>query len=539
MRPNEQSVMLTPNRAPPKDYYQNNCRALFRFTLDRYADLLPSAVMADIHAFLDADDDAQRLFARLLTRRGPNIRVDSLRYSEIADVESAISDLCARDLIKAMPFSRADLLLPLLKKVEITRGWPKLEKRLRKSELIERVVGTYTDWHIHQRVSTLCRWVTILRPDSWDLMRLLYFGRESQDWATFVLRDLGVTQYEPVTFTSRQFADRKSLAIYLHYRELHRYTAHLGEHPRLAIHLLEMLRDGVDHRPTERKRNKAAIAIGKWCERAGLADLAVSAYDLVHAHPARERAVRVLAKLGRDCEVQQRLEQLRSAPLSEEELQFTERFGKRNAGFQPSTTVVDIQHPPEAVETQALGLLVADGGWGMHVESQLVSTLAGLIYWRAIFADVAGAFTNPFQLGPNDLYAPDFVQARQPVVQDIEAATVDDAEFVACLLETASQKWGVSNHLVSWRMIKQHSLTDIIDAIPVDHMRRLTHFYIRNLEQRRSGLPDLFVAYGPNEYEFVEVKGPNDQLQPGQRIWLRHLDRLGIPARVLKLRLVS
>ena len=34
----------------------------------------------------------------------------------------------------------------------------------------------------------------------------------------------------------------------------------------------------------------------------------------------------------------------------------------------------------------------------------------------------------------------------------------------------------------------------------------------------------------------VEVKGPGDQLQPGQRAWLEVLDQLGLPARVLNLK---
>ena len=34
-------------------------------------------------AYLQADDDAQRLFARLLTRKGPIFLEPSLRYAEV------------------------------------------------------------------------------------------------------------------------------------------------------------------------------------------------------------------------------------------------------------------------------------------------------------------------------------------------------------------------------------------------------------------------------------------------------------------------
>ena len=44
------------------------------------------------------------------------------------------------------------------------------------------------------------------------------------------------------------------------------------------------------------------------------------------------------------------------------------------------------------------------------------------------------------------------------------------------------------------------------------------------------------MIYGPGSFEFVEVKGPTDQLQPGQRIWFEALEHLELPARVLKFR---
>ena len=46
----------------------------------------------------------------------------------------------------------------------------------------------------------------------------------------------------------------------------------------------------------------------------------------------------------------------------------------------------------------------------------------------------------------------------------------------------------------------------------------------------------LFICYGPDDFDFVEVKGPNDQLQPQQRAWFRVFDELKLPARVLKLK---
>ncbi|MBT3610191.1 MAG: hypothetical protein HN516_07605, partial [Gammaproteobacteria bacterium] len=49
--------------------------------------------------------------------------------------------------------------------------------------------------------------------------------------------------------------------------------------------------------------------------------------------------------------------------------------------------------------------------------------------------------------------------------------------------------------------------------------------------------PDLFVCYESGRVEYVEVKGPTDQLQPQQRAWFEEFNRMNVPARVIKLQL--
>ena len=63
--------LLQPNEAAPDDYYQNNFIEVFDFVLTHYQSLLPTELARALNQFLLADDDAQRLFARLLTRKGP------------------------------------------------------------------------------------------------------------------------------------------------------------------------------------------------------------------------------------------------------------------------------------------------------------------------------------------------------------------------------------------------------------------------------------------------------------------------------------
>ncbi len=72
------------------------------------------------------------------------------------------------------------------------------------------------------------------------------------------------------------------------------------------------------------------------------------------------------------------------------------------------------------------------------------------------------------------------------------------------------------------------------EGIPVEQLLALAEFTLRNLGRFRNGFPDLLLIYARNVFEFIEVKGPNDQLQAAQYSWLAELKRLGLPARVLR-----
>jgi hypothetical protein len=180
---------------------------------------------------------------------------------------------------------------------------------------------------------------------------------------------------------------------------------------------------------------------------------------------------------------------------------------------------------------------VAEGGWGVHSENSLLKTLTGLIYWEAIFSPQPGAFTNPFQVAPHDLYEPDFVSLRAQEIAGIESRIGSNADLATHLQKISHAKQGIANPLVSWGLLQTISLEQWLEALPGDWIRALSHFLIRNLKDYRKGFPDLFVSHPDGTAEFVEVKGPGDQLQPQQRAWFETFHGLDIRARVIRLKL--
>ena len=542
-------AMLTPSTPAPEDYYQNNCLNLFGYVLERYGDLLAPNEANLLQQYLTASDDAQRLLARLLTRRGPLFRLDKLTYKEIGSIDDAVTELSRREMLAVNPAAPSDQWLALLKKEELldfllrlspSKKGDKQLAKLRKAELMKCVLDGIPDRRIRHAYVRELTVIAICAPQTWDLARLLYFGEIHQDWTTFVLKDLGMVRYEAVHLSKRQFDNRKHLEAYIDLLRLDQLSHMLSDYPQIWQPLFEQLVTISGDRFFARRRDRALLRIAGHLEKLEMFEEAVTTYEAISRHPARERMIRINAKNGQLDAANHLLEMARSAPYSEEERQFADRFGRRGGGFQPEIFTVEVPEldSDQSIEEQALEYLQAhmDTAFGIHAENSLIKSLTGLVYWPAIFADVPGAFTNPFQAAPNDLYLDDFIEVRSEIITSLENGLADDNSFRMHLQETVRSKFQLANNLVDWSLFSQVSIERILKFMPIDHIRRLTAFQIRHLAQFRSGMPDLFVVHATGAYELVEVKGPGDQLQPVQRLWFKRFAELSIPARVMKIK---
>ena len=79
--------ILTPQNPAPADYYQNNFCSVFEFVLARFQGIADDSIITDLQSYLEASSDAQRLFARLLTRKGPTFLTASLKYAEVSKLD--------------------------------------------------------------------------------------------------------------------------------------------------------------------------------------------------------------------------------------------------------------------------------------------------------------------------------------------------------------------------------------------------------------------------------------------------------------------
>lgn len=539
----ESDRLLKPRQPPPLDYYAGNVRYLLGEVARRSAELLDDDEAALVAAFQGASVAAQRLFARLLTRRGVWLREDSLKYPEVGDAGTALGELTVLGLIERLAPLPADALLRLLTKAELRALFPALGaaplRSASKPEWIRFCIGRYPDEAIRRRVAPVHPWIGIAAQHAFDVCQVLFFGSGGGDLSTFVTQDLGLMRYERYALNARTrpFANREDLDRYLLCRRLSSWSKSLDDCPDLAPAVVALLTPQGRTRAEQRVRDRVLNRVGRWHERRGEMPAALASYAASTSHPARERRARILHKAGDEAAAAAVLTAMRRQPWCPAEEDFASRFpGRRRRGEPPITTLTLQGSVPARIEQHALALLTGNGGSGWHVENLLPLGLAGLAFWEEIFAPVAGMFSHPFQLGPQDLFWPDFARTRRAQLQAKLECLRRPGGFAAQARRTLAEKHGVTNHLVHWGVLHGGMLDCVLRNVPERRLVDLAAYVIENLERARSGFPDLLVVYGPGAWEVVEVKGPTDQLQGAQRVWLRELAAMEIPARVLRFR---
>ncbi|WP_322029678.1 VRR-NUC domain-containing protein [Paraburkholderia sp. J76] len=558
--------------SPDPLYYLANFERALAWLDARCSDLFDDAERRFVDDFARMPRASRALFVRMLMRKGPHFRASRLAYGEIGCPRAAAAPLAAAGWLDVTPALDLDALAALVTKAELQALAVRLgvanEPRVTRAALLEALDEHYRahyanapdprDWHAWFPASA----DTVLLFASASLcerLRLMFFGNLRQDWSEFVLADLGVYRYESVPFdlASRAFQRREDIDTYLALRDcrdgLDSAAAAQDRDAAAAIAAALESLDALAPRThanawLRARHDKLRHAAGLAAERAGEPELAWRAY-LDCGHPeSRYRRVRVLERLSRREEALALAQTIADAPANEEEAQRAARTlgrlartrsrSKTNAdpGFTQIALVLPAAPRAVRVEEAARAALATPQAPVFYVENTLINALFGLLCWPALFAPLPGAFFHPFQRGPADLYAADFV-ARRASQFETCLAELETHAYRDSISRRYADKAGIQSPFVAWPALSDELLALALDCFPAAHLRLWFERLLREPVANRSGLPDL-VRFWPHErrYELIEVKGPGDRLQDNQRRWLAYCVRHDMPVSVLQVR---
>ncbi|MCA1770132.1 MAG: VRR-NUC domain-containing protein [Halomonas sp.] len=536
-----------PVTAPLDDprYYLTNFRFVLGWVAQRHGDLLEEAEHGFLTEFAALPEASQALLVRMVMRKGEHFRTSRLGYSEIGDNQVALAPLVAAGLVDDVPLLGLEELFRQLRLPELRRALvgeiaaAGLPAATGKAALYDALAPRLTeprllhDWwpEAPDRVVRLTVMATC------DRLRLMFFGNLRQDWAEFVLAELGVQRFERVTFSaeSRAFRHREEVDAYL---ALHRLWERLNAGEAVEMLAAELPAIPPDNAWLAARRQRLGVALARQAERAGQAELALALFSEAGwpvargSAEARIRRLRLLERQGQHAEAHELAETLVMASPSEPEAQalarLRPRLRRRLGGAPlprekvPSHERLELYLPLSSrVERAVCEHLHRDDAPVAYVENSLITGLFGLLCWEALFAPLPGAFFHPFHSGPADLYREDFV-ARRRGAFDACLARLDDGRHRQTILTTWREKQGLANPFVHWAALDEQRLGLALVCLPSAHLRACFERLLADLKANRAGLPDLIqfrpdAPTGQPRYRLIEVKGPGGATSPPGR----------------------
>lgn len=558
---------------PPGNYYLDNLQHLIGWVERHHARLIDAQLRGFLLRFRQLPLAARRLLVRMLMRRGPQFRRDTLDYPEVDDAGRALLALALAGCVSLQQTPAARLQLarvPELRKLLVAAGAPP-SGRLRRPELLRcaRAAVHRCDSDLQPLAACLPAVIRLEVGDAIDCLRLLFFGNLQQDLVEFILADLGTLRFaqvvlDPVQPWPDSASLRRSLALHRVADRVRDLAGNSGDaggagdaggvRRQELESLARALRAVPDDAGTRARRDRALLRLARIEADAGRIGRRLRLLRALRSPPARELICRALADAGRARSAARLLAQIGRAPRDASELRFADRFDvqrRRCRAQRRRDTSLRIERlclPAPAqndfetgIEGRVSAMLTARGNRALHLENHLPGMLFVLGCWDILFAPVPGAFVQPFQSGPVDLLAPEFPGRRRAAIEQrlaaIRSAAFDTAQF----LDVLATHRGIRNPFWPW---PEHeigpdsaTLRAIITSLPPELRAAICGRVAEQPLRARRGFPDLTIANGSRGCcSFVEVKGPGDQLRPEQREWLGFLASVGADARVLEVR---
>lgn len=534
-------------------YYLRNFQQLIDYVFDLHNDLLSAEEKQFYDQFRALPQDAQKLYVRMLTRKGSLFRHNKLRYNEITDIASAALHLADAKFIAIDPPIQVEDLLSLFSKtewIEILRSAGHFEIEPEKLKVANRADFDQQLLEVNQLYALQ---TAISEPlyqlqnaDLFDVYRLLYFGNLRQDLTEFVLRDMGLLRYENyrIDCETRLFEKREQLESHLdYYAHTENFEEILAGNAMQLLELHQALTDDQSDSLLHRRVQRVRLQIARQLERLEEQEKAREVYDYCEQHPSRERQARIWAKLGYRETALQLCRDIAMAPRCDEEAEFAAGFGMRLArklsitwpqdtAVLPREDRVRLPATDQSVELAACEFLRQEGECHF-VENALICGIFGLNYWDVFFHPVRGAFTHPFQMRPHDLYEDDFLLKRKAVFDQANDRVKDTSVLTEYVLGKYAEKYGKGCSFVMWGALETRLIKTALHRIPGQHWLSIFDRLWKDPKANSSGFPDLIFFPAAGGYELVEVKGPGDRIQKNQARWMKYFHHNQIPHRVL------
>ncbi|GAA4445810.1 hypothetical protein GCM10023189_00160 [Nibrella saemangeumensis] len=548
----------------PSKYYLGNFRYLLDFVQRLYGSLMNEAEWDFVRRFDALTEDAQCLFVRFSNRKGTFFRVNKLSYKEIEELPAALGELLLSGFVERLSAHHeimgAEVLNTFTKPelLELLPLEPEELKPLAKQKKEDVVRYALHELDFGEVVTSLTTRETVVRMNfeaEVMMLKYLFFGNRSSDMSEFVIRDLGMVnfeRYDESKLTAR-FRTRKEVEDKLLISLTNEEFRELKDAETPAEDIYNWFLNWNETRPELTEiaipgYQKLVVRVGAFLEKQKLPEQALAVYELSDRVPARERRVRLLFRYGMIDEALALCDEIAVTPQNAEEKFFANDFREKmlSAGekkrSKKSTTrfLSDAESVsiPAAyrhhVEAGVMAYYLEEGYDAAFTENYPWRGLFGLVFWDIIYDANVQAIHHPLQRTPSDFYLPDFYMKREDLIKKrlSELATADDWRIHTERIY--NEKHGITNVLVDWNEELLSLVHRLVALLEPAQLRLILLEMARSLRENTRGFPDLLIWQEDGQYEFVEVKSPTDHLGAQQLHWLQYFQSIGVKGKVVR-----
>lgn len=544
-------------------YYLRNAQQVIQLCLHHYPGLLLAHEQAQLQQLLELEESAQALLMRMIMRKGSYFRHDQLQYAEVPRLDQAISALLQLELVVEDPSLTLSQLCTISKRPECLElaqhllPEQRFTRSISKTELQAQLLTTFNP----DSERPLSQWwpsapfklVQLNCVELFDRLRLLFFGNLSQSWSEFVLSELNVYRFEKVPFTQEDcpFQQRSELDIYLKLHQLQERVGAGETVDKVAADIAEPLLPpsiATNNEWLAYRSQRVLYQLGRAAERQQQIPLALRLYQQSQHREAQIRRLRIQEKLLAPARVFAHAQAALQAIQQPEAQVSLQRIMQRCAckaklDYQapskvvlPSTELVLPRPTQGRVEQAVIQHFTREQTQLFHSENRLFTGLFALLFWPALFKPVPGAFFNPFQAGPVDLFRPSFAQHRTTEIAQ-GFTQLSDGDYQGIIKKRFQEKQGISCSLLHWPSLSTPLLELSLAIIPAEHLAIIFRHLLLDLRYHSRGMPDLIeLDTHAQQYRLIEVKGPGDRLQDHQQLWLATMLKQQLPVSVCHVR---
>nr|WP_136250764.1 exonuclease domain-containing protein [Ningiella ruwaisensis] len=545
----------------PTYYYLSHFHEFLSFVKGPCADLLHGEHLQFIDDFHAADKNEQCTLVRCINRKHSVIKVASLRFEELPDINLHIEALVQRGWLSNPKEQDKQAWINSLTKEELLRLYQKcsnascetpaeLEQSGRVSLSLPR--ASLVEACMSLEASAMCNsdmagaYIVRRIDPIIDYFLFLFFGNIKARLNQFSLRDLGVmnTRDEKAQMESRFDCKDAALSSF-------RYSTYLSSFRRLFFQSEQDISEFLGALPApvgqqaSEKQHQLLFEAGKtmlqFNASSGLSLLALS-----DAQDAQEKWCREAYKQGKKDAVKEKLLAILENPGTDKLLAFAEDFLARKYEQKRTSLLTDMLREGNQhlsidetfrgnVERGVIAYYKNKGVQAYRTENRLFRSLFGLCLWQELFELPGLGLATQFDYLPNCLKQNNFYEQAGEAIEAKFSQINSDKTLMKLLSENAAKYYGSGQGIFNWRSDLLEQLHLLVQHTDVEALKQVLRRMSQDWQACHDGFPDIMVLNSASDasdkqasLHFEEIKAEGDVLRRNQLACIRHLKEVGI-----------